>query len=69
MSKPNTRTGFNKFRMLIPLDRIAVISLSADNRPKQIKMPSRVAMGIEKMKIVGSTYVITRITSLAVTFF
>jgi hypothetical protein len=64
-----TRTGGNKFLIPTPLARIAVISLSAESRPKQTKMPSNPAIGMEKVRIPGEIYKKINATSFRVTFF
>jgi len=46
-------TGNRRFLIATPLDRIAVISLSAERRPKQIRIPKSTAMGIENVRTPG----------------
>ena len=66
MGIANKRTGIRSLLILIPEDLIAVISLSAESLPKQTRIPSRVAIGIEKRKILGRMQIKSIPTSLNV---
>ena len=56
-------TGDSNLLILIPDDLIAVISLSAESLPKQTRIPSSVAIGIEKRKICGTMQIKIKPTS------
>ena len=48
---PNNRGALSSFNVLIPVARIAVISLSAENLPKAVKVDIKTAIGTASARI------------------